>query len=60
MKYSTKILRNEGDEDYGRQHIFPKGTDYEEATFQLALDFGVDYVYKSRDVWDQMIIVIED
>ena len=61
MKYryqQARILRNEGDEDYGWEFIFPAGTSLNQAIEQLLAD-GVDY-YEPRDIFDQLVITIED
>jgi hypothetical protein len=56
-KYQTKILRNEGDEDYGREFIFPVGTIFDDAVGKLMAD-GFNY-YASRDIWQQVVVTIK-
>ncbi len=58
LQYISNILRNEGDEDYGFDFVFPAGTDVGDAIDQLVAD-GINY-YQPRDVWNQIRITIED
>lgn len=57
-KYQTRILRNEGDEDYGREFVFPHGTTIDDAIDELMAD-GFDY-YAPRDIWRQVVITIKE
>ncbi len=57
-QYITRILRNEGDEDYCLDFVFPAGTGIDDAIIQLMKD-GINY-YQPRDVWNQIKITIEN
>lgn len=56
--YQTRVLRNEGDEDYGREFIFPAGTSINDAIGALMRD-GFNY-YAKPDIWQQVVITIKE